>query len=193
MRPNQLTTLCASILAIVLAALVPASAHGPTPHKAEGKVTIDAPVATVWRMAGDFASIGAWNPLVKKVEAKGGNAPGAERVLLLEKGEITDGLDDYDVAGHTVSWRLLKENVEAFPVSFYTATLAVSDAGAGKSEVVWTTRFYRGDTGNFPPEELNDEAAGAAMNAFIEDGLKGLKGRVEGQVAGKAAGKAEVQ
>lgn len=168
-------------LVLLLAFAAPAQAHGPTPQKAEAKAVIAATPEAVWKIAGDFAGIGAWHPLVKGVKAKGGNAPGAERVLVLEKGEITDGLDDVDAAQRSLSWRLNTENVEALPVSFYTITLTVNDAGGGKSEAVLAGRFYRGDTSNFPPDELNDEAAVAAMTAFFEAGVNGLKARAEGK------------
>lgn len=165
----------------LLLAGAPALAHGPTPQKAEVEVTIAASPDAVWKLAGDFAGIGGWHPMVKAVKAKGGNAPGAERVLVLEKGEIIDSLDEYDASGRSLGYRLGTENVEALPVSFYTATLTVADAGGGKSRVTWAARFYRGDTGNFPPDELNDEAAIAAMTGFFEAGLNGLKAKAEGK------------
>ena len=49
------------------------------------------------------------------------------------------------------------------------------------SEVTWTSRFYRADTINFPPENLNDEAAVKAMTEFMQGGLQGLKAKVEGK------------
>lgn len=178
-RPSRRAVL--SALGIFLALAAPGHAHGPTPQKAEAKASVAATPDAVWKIAGDFAGIGAWHPMVKAVKAKGGNAAGAERVLVLEKGEITDGLDDVDAAQRSLSWRLNTENVEALPVSFYTITLTVNDAGAGKSEVVMAGRFYRGDTSNFPPDELNDEAAVAAMTAFFEAGVTGLKAKAEGK------------
>lgn len=168
-------------LGLLLAFAAPAQAHGPTPQKAEAKATVAAPPDVVWKIAGDFAGIGAWHPMVKGVKAKGGTVAGAERVLVLEKGEITDGLDEVDAARRSLSWRLNTENVEALPVSFYTITLTVSDAGGGRSEVDMAGRFYRGDTSNFPPDELNDEAAVAAMTAFFEAGVNGLKAKAEGK------------
>jgi mxaD protein len=65
-------------------------------------------------------------------------------------------------------------------VSFYSATLTVKPAGSG-SEVEWIGRFYRGDTSNFPPENLNDEAATKAMTALFREGLDGLKAKLEGK------------
>jgi mxaD protein len=45
--------------------------------------------------------------------------------------------------------------------------------------VLLKSRFYRGDTGNSPPENLNDEAAVNAMNQFFKNGLAGLKQKLE--------------
>lgn len=167
-------------LALLCAGLVPLAAHGPTPQKADESVTIDAAPDAVWKLVADFGAIAQWNPLVKKVTATGGNAAGAERVLTLAKGDITEGLDEVDTPGRRISYRLTRENVEALPVSFYTATIEVKPAGSG-SEVSWEARFYRADTTNEPPEELNDEAAIAAMTDFIRQGLEGLKRKATAQ------------
>lgn len=166
---------------LVTFSLSPVGAHGPTPQKAEESVTITASPDQVWALAGNFTGIGGWHPLIKEVRGTGGNAAGGERTLVLAKGEITESLDDYDPVGRSQGYRLAKENVGVLPVSFYTATLVVKDAGAGKSEVVWSARFYRGDTSNFPPDELNDDAAIAAMTEFFRGGLDGLKAKVEGK------------
>ncbi|GLK86070.1 SRPBCC family protein [Ancylobacter defluvii] len=166
--------------AFVLMGLAPLAAHGPTPQRAEERVTIAAAPDKVWALLARFGGIGDWNPLVKKVSVTGGDAAGAERVLTLEKGEIAEGLDEVDPTARRLSYRLLKENVEAFPVSFYTATIEVKPSGSG-SEVVWDARFYRADTTNEPPEGLDDAAAIAAMGDFIRQGLEGLKSQANGQ------------
>lgn len=158
-----------------------AIAHGPTPQKAQESVIIAASPDSVWKLTGDFAAIGAWHPMVKEAKTSTGNTPGSERVLTLAKGEIVDSLDEYDAARHSYGYRLAKENIEALPVSFYTATFMVEDTGDGKSRVVWSARFYRGDTGNFPSEEQNDEAAIVAMSEFFRAGLDGLKAKAEGK------------
>ena len=43
----------------------------------------------------------------------------------------------------------------------------------------WLGRFYRADTGNYPPDDLNDEAAMNAMKMFFKMGLAALKQKVE--------------
>lgn len=168
-----------SILALWLGTAAPALAHGPTPQKAEEKITIAAPPAKVWAALKEFGDV-SWNPAVTKVEATGGNAAGASRTITIKTGNLVEGLDEYNEAEMSYGYRLSTENLEALPVSFYSATIAVTPSGDG-SEVTWIGRFYRGDTSNFPPDNLNDEAAVKAMIGFLQDGLKGLKAKVEGK------------
>lgn len=168
------------ILALAGLSPLPAAAHGPTPQKVEERIEIAAPSDKVWAVVKEFANIGEWHPLLEKSEGKGGNAAGAERAITLKSGGVlSEGLDDYNDKEMYYGYRLAKENVEAFPVSFYSANLAVKPAASGGSEVEWVGRFYRADTGNFPPENRNDAAAIAAMKSFIGEGLKGLKAKVE--------------
>jgi mxaD protein len=100
-------------------------------------------------------------------------------VVLKSGGQLTDSLDEYAAAEMSYSYRLAKENVEVMPVSFYSATLEVKPAANGRSSVEWLGRFYRADTGNFPPPEKSDEAATKAMTEFFHAGLEGLKQKAE--------------
>jgi mxaD protein len=180
-----MTRLFVSFLFALVAGIPMAAAHGPTPQKIEEKITIAAPPDTVWNMVKDFGALAKWHPLVAEVKGTPSNAPGAEReVWLKQGGAISDSLDEYNAAEHSYSYRLSKENVDAFPVSFYSATLSVKPSADGKgSEVDWSGRFYRADTGNFPPEGKDDAAAVAAMTTFFKRGLLDLKSQIE---AGKS-------
>jgi mxaD protein len=170
--------LCGLLLAGLTS--VAAHAHGPTPHKVDEKIEIAAPPAAVWAIVKDFAGIGTWHPLVAKSEGTGGNGSGAERQVTLKSGGVlSDGLDYYNDGEMTYSYRLSKESVDAFPVSFYSGELDVKPGKDGGSEVEWIGRFYRADTGNFPPEGKDDKAAIAAMTNFFQAGLKGLKAKAE--------------
>ena len=166
-------------LALFFMAAAPGFAHGPTPQKAEEKITIGAPPAKVWAALKEFGDV-SWNPAITKVAASGGNEPGATRTITLKTGDLVEGLDEYNDKDMAYGYRLSTENLEALPVSFYSSTIAVTPAGEG-SEVTWIARFYRGDTSNFPPENLNDEAAVTAITGFLQEGLKGLKAKVEGK------------
>lgn len=160
----------------------PAMAHGPTPQKVEEAVVIAAPPELVWDAVKDFDSLAAWNPLVASSEGRGGNKAGGERnVVLKSGGTLTDSLDEYLDEEMSYSYRLAAPDIETFPVSFYSSTLAVRPARDGGSEVSWDSRFYRADTGNFPSQTQNDQAAIEAMTTFFREGLQNVKKKIEAQ------------
>ncbi|MFD0987875.1 SRPBCC family protein [Methyloligella solikamskensis] len=161
--------------ALLVASAAPALAHGPTPKKAEQTITIEATPDEVWAVAKEFGGMADWHPMVEKVET----TDGTRTVTLKDGGTLVDSLDDTNEEEMSYSYRLDTPDIENFPVSFYSATLDVNEADGG-SEVSWIGRFYRADTGNFPSESQNDEAAIAAMNEFLKTGLEGLKAKVEG-------------
>ncbi|MFE1599925.1 SRPBCC family protein [Methylobacterium sp. ID0610] len=170
-----------SAVALILACLVTAApAHGPTPQKIEATATIAAPPGRVWGLVSDFAGIERWHPAVATSEGSGGTANGATRAVTLKRGGVLrESLDEYDAGRMTYSYRLSEPDLAALPVSSYSATITVTPDGAG-AKVAWFGRFYRGDTGNEPPEELSDAAGRAAMKAYVETGLAGLKAKAEG-------------
>lgn len=156
-----------------------AYAHGPTPQKVDGSIEIEAAPDAVWAVVKDFSNFASWNPAVKASTGDNSNKPGAVRTITLANGgTLEEGLDDYSEEEKYYAYRLSKEDVKVFPVSFYSAKITVEAKGSG-SLVTWSGRLYRGDTGNFPPDELNDEAAVKAMTDFINEGLAGLKARVK--------------
>lgn len=165
---------------VLVFAVVPAVAHGPTPQKVEETIAIAAPPAAVWDAVKDFGALASWNPLVESSEGKGGNEAGGTRdVVLKSGGKLIDSLDEYLGEDMSYSYRLAEPNIEAFPVSFYSATLSVKPGESGGSQVEWSGRFYRADTGNFPSETQNDQAAIGAMTKFFKEGLETLKQKVE--------------
>ena len=173
-----------SLLALALMSMGAqvALAHGPTPQKVEEKIAISAPPAAVWKLIKDFGSIGDWHPFVASVKSEGGNESGASRTLTLKSGggDLVEGLDDYQDKDMSYSYRLSTENHDAFPASFYSDSIQVVAAGDG-SEVVWSSRFYRADTTNEPPEDKSDAAAVKATEDFIKAGLEGIKAKAEGK------------
>ena len=163
-------------LLIVLFALLSftstiATAHGPTPQKVDEKIIIAASVDKVWKIISDFSHIDQWHPLVTSVDS----IDEQTRIIhIAEKGNLTDSLDEVNAETHLLSYRLLEEDINVFPASFYTITLTVNAVESG-SELLWQGRFYRADTGNFPPENFNDDAAVNAMTDFAKQGMESLK------------------
>lgn len=154
-------------------------AHGPTPQKVVEAVEIAVPVEQVWNAVEDFAAIARWHPALVASEGSGGNAPGAQRTLRFRNGEeLVEELDGYEEAKREYAYRLRRENLKALPASSYSAVFKVTATGNG-ARIEWKSRLYRGDTGNMPPEELNDEAAVRAMQSFFRSGLEHLKKMLE--------------
>jgi len=170
--------LLTKILAFISLGLMMSSlafAHGPTPQKVDEDIIVNADVMKVWNMVKTFDSLAKWHPSVKSIVM---TDPDTRVVTLKSGGDMTDSLDEVNKEELYISYRLLEENVTAFPVSFYTINIQVIPEGSN-SKVTWSGRFYRGDTGNFPAENLNDEAAVGAMTNYAKSGLQGLKSMVE--------------
>jgi len=169
------------ILGLIACALCTgAYAHGPTPQKVEETIDIAAPPEKVWTIVKEFGNIADWNPALSKSEGTGGNGANASRIITFKSGgELQEGLDYYSDKEMTYLYRLGKEKVDIFPVSSYTAELAVKPGASGGSVVSWMGRFYRADTGNEPAPDKNDAAAIKAMKDYITAGLQGLKAKAE--------------
>ncbi len=177
---NDMNRLALTLLSFLLFPAV-VLAHGPTPQKAKEIVTINTPVDTTWNAIKQFDDIASWHPDVKASSGDGKNASDGTRTITLQNGgQLVENLDFYSDKDHEYNYRLKTENVTAFPASSYTINIQVTPGtDANTSVVTLKSRFYRGDTGNTPPETLNDAAAVKAMNEFFKNGLAGLKKKLE--------------
>lgn len=173
---NRLTLVLLSFLFPVISV-----AHGPTPQKANESIVINATVDAVWNAVKQFDGIADWHPDVKASSGDGNNASDGSRTITLKNdGQLVESLDYYSDKDHEYNYRLKVENVTAFPVSSYTTNLKVTAGDdTNRSIVSLKSRFYRGDTGNTPPDNLNDAAAVTAMKTFFSHGLAGLKQKLE--------------
>ncbi len=160
---------------------LPAFAHGPTPQKAKESITINAPIAKVWAAVKQFDDIANWHPDLKKSEGDGNNQSGGIRTLTFKNdASLVEELDYYNEPEHEYSYRLKTENTAALPTSSHSVELKVVHGDAADTSLVTIkSRFYRGDTGNTPPANLNDEAAVTAMTQFFKNSLSGLKSKLE--------------
>jgi len=155
-----------------------AAAAAPPLHVTE-TVTIDAPVAKVWKAVREFNGLNTWHPAVAKDEIVEGsnNVEGAVRLLTLKDGgTIKEKLLAYNPAAHRMKYSILEGVV---PVSDYTSTIAVTKDGAGKSLVTWSGHFMRKDTSDHPAENANDKTATEAIKGIYRSGLDNLKKQLE--------------
>jgi hypothetical protein len=165
--------------AILTLAPVLALAHGPSRQKVTETIEINAPVAKVWAVMGNFQDM-SWHPAVEKTEGTGGNDANAKRKLTLKGGgTIEEQLDTYSADDHTYSYEITKVDPKVLPVNDYSSHLTVTAEG-DKSVVEWKGAFYRGFMNNDPPPDMNDEASKKAVTGVYKDGLAALKKKVEG-------------
>lgn len=175
----NMTPLAFAIVALQIAFSASAFAHGPTPQKVDEVITIAAPPATVWALVKKFADIATWHPGLASSTGQVDKEAGETRTIKLKSGgELVEGLDYATEEEMKLGWRLSKENVDVFPVSSYSSSIAVTAADGG-SEVRWVARLYRADTGNEPPPGKDDETAVQVTTDFVKQGLEGLKAKLE--------------
>jgi hypothetical protein len=155
-----------------------AEAHGPSRKKVTQEITFAATPDEVWAAIGRFDDL-SWDPAVKAVEIVDGAEikPGTKRIVTWANGETTtEQLTKWKPEERLYGFRTLEDNIEALPVTNYTAILTVEDAG-GKAAFTWDAGFYRGFPNNDPPPELDDDAAIAAVTAAQQAGIDALLGR----------------
>jgi len=168
--------------AALIAVPLGADAHGPTRQKVTETIEIAVPPETVWARIGNFDDM-SWHPAVFSTAGEGGNEIDATRRLVMgEEGgpTIDEVLYKYDETKRTYSYRITEVEVTTLPVTNYSSHLTVKDGTDGGALVEWRGAFYRGFPNNDPPENLNDEAAIAAVTGVYRAGLEALKAELEG-------------
>lgn len=171
--------------AVALASLLPwaaHAAHGASPLKVVETTIIDAPSEKVWAVVSDFAHAD-WLPGVARVEASGDDVPdqARRRLIMADGGVIEELLTKRDAERMMLGVHREGDDVKRLPATNYTALITLRPAEAGKTEVEWKARFYRGHPTNDPPPELNDDVAIAAVTTLQRAYLAALKAKVEGR------------
>lgn len=158
---------------------VTAYAHGPTRQKITLTTEVAADPREVWGAIGNFQDM-SWHPDVFATNGTGGNEIDATRVLTIGQADgpvIDEILYKYSDEKMSYSYRITAVEVDVLPVTNYSSHLTVKPRDGGGSIIEWRGAFYRGYPNNDPPEELNDEAAIAAVSALYAKALDALVDR----------------
>ena len=170
---NNMKIFASTLLATALFVSTAVNAAGVL--KVKEMVEIDAPVAKVWALAGNFDNLGAFHPAVAKTEITEGknNVKGAKRILTLQDGgTVNETLTAFNAKKTSMSY-IISESV--LPVSDYAATIKVMPNGKNKSKVVWNAAFKRADQAEMPAEGKDDAAATKTITGVFRGGLDNLK------------------
>jgi len=177
-----------AVTATVCAAALVSLAHpgvvwgcGPTPQKVVREITIPAEPAKVWGAVRDVADFSRWHP--------GINGSSLVRALDADGQEVTYYILELKAGGklkeklRTVAdaeMRLDSSMEEGeLPVSNFRNVLQVrATPNPGESVVTWTGRFGNKANAMDAPPGQDNAAAIAAVSAFFDEGLAGLKHRM---------------
>jgi hypothetical protein len=168
------------LLAALLGAASPASAHDAQRVKYVASVNIAAPAAKIWALIGHFHDL-SWDNQVAGTTGTGGDTPDATRTVTLKTGAVLpdEELERYEPGNFTYATFLPHVDVKSLPVTNFSSILVVLPRPDGTSRVEWRCAFYRGDPNFGPPPALNEAAAIKAVTAMTQPALDGLKAKIE--------------
>jgi hypothetical protein len=121
--------------------------------------TIAAPTDAVWAALSDFAGIQVGGPIESfEIEGEG---VGAVRTIGLANGVVIERLDNHDASAGTFTYSILNDD-SPLPVTGYSATVNIIDAGDGNTTVEWTGTYQA---------EGPEEAAVAVVTGIYTGGI----------------------
>lgn len=148
----------------------------------EHSIVINAPPEVVWEVVGDFNGLPRWLSTIteSRIILGRNREEGAIRALTRANGtKVQEKLIAYEPWNMLISYTYIGGQVGA---TDYFPTMRVSDAGGGKSKVVWKARFKRiAYWTDEPPPGQDDASQLAAFNKVYPMGLESLKKLIEGQ------------
>lgn len=100
--------------------------------------TIEADAADVWRVISNFAGIEP-NEMIASCTVSGEGVGATRTIVLNGGGEIVERLERCDDEARTFSYAIINEC--PLPVKDYLATVKVTEAGANRATVDWSSTF----------------------------------------------------
>ncbi len=157
--------------AFALACVSGVAVAGKGDLKVKEEVVIREVCDVVWPHIKNFADMHKWHPAVFSVDAKGGNEPGATRVLTLGDAngpKVYEELVKYSNKAQSLTYTITKVDPKVLPVKNYQARLRTEKEGS-RCEVDWQGTFDNADP------SMTDEEAKAAVAGVYRAGLENIK------------------
>jgi carbon monoxide dehydrogenase subunit G len=128
------------------------------------KGKIDASPDQVWTIVSDFGGLDKFFPPVAKSEGSG-SGKGMERTCTFHDGaQITETLLELDDNRRSLTYKVHDPN--PFPFKDYVATMHVTDAGGGASELEWSAEFES--------EGMTDQEVADLLDGLFRQGIDGV-------------------
>jgi hypothetical protein len=129
-------------------------------QRIEETVALPASAAEVWAAVGDFAAVGAWHPMLARVEGERSGVDARRTAQGKDGSTQVERLLELDPARHRYRYAI---ETTPMPVREYVAEWQVVDSGGGMSTVRRTAEFETTGSGG-------DETA-ATVRGFLRAGL----------------------
>jgi len=146
----------------------------------EHSIVINAPPEVVWEVVSDFNGLPRWLSTIteSRIVLGKNREVGAIRALTRANGtKVEEKLIVYEPWDMTIGYTYIGGQVGA---TDYFPTMTVSDAGGGKSKVVWKARFKRvAYWTDDPPAGQDDATPLNTLNKVYVMGLEGMKKLIE--------------
>jgi hypothetical protein len=114
-------------------------------------------------VVGDFIGLIEGMGLPVEVEGEG---IGQTRKISMGPAPIVERLEERDEAAKKIVYSIVEGPL---PVSNYVSTMQLSDAGEGRSKLVWSSTFE--------PNGADEATAKQIVSGIYDGGIKGLQGR----------------
>jgi mxaD protein len=167
---KHVATCLATLLGLLAAPLALAQAKEQSVLQT---IAIDAPPETVWAIAGDFAGLDKWYPLIessKRILGRNNEVGCIRELTRLNGTKVEEKLIDYNPWDRTLTYTYAGGQ----PLSSdYFATLSVKDSGSDRSLVEWKARFKRLDY--WVDDPAGDEKMVKLLTGAYQKGLENLK------------------
>jgi hypothetical protein len=123
---------------------------------------LPASASRVWELVGGFNALPDWHPAIEKSEL---SESGRVRTLTLANGaKLVERLQKHDDRGRSYSYSIA---TSPLPITDYTATISIRDAGADGCIMDWS--------GNFEPQGVPAAEAEKAIAGIYESGFESLR------------------
>ena len=158
----------------------PLYAAEATEMNIEHSIVINAPPEAVWEVVSDFNGLPRWLPVIvdSRLVLGKNREVGAIRELTRANGtKVQEKLIAYEPWNMSIGYTYIGGQVGA---TDYFPTITVSDAGGGKSKVVWKARFKRiAYWTDEPPAGQDDATPLNGLNKVYVLGLENMKKVIE--------------
>jgi len=130
-------------------------------------VTLNASSAAVWALIGDFNGLYRWHPAVVNSTLEGDRSKaGSVRILALGNGaRIVERQQSHNDAQHSYGYQIL---YSPLPISGYESQIMITDKGAKRCEVTWSSSFNAAGAPDTKAEEI--------IRGIYKGGLDNLAG-----------------